>query len=461
MKLATWFVAVVLAGIGCDTAPSAPDAGTTPAKGPPTGFTFYAIGERSFASFGWSGIIHNVRVPDDTPFGVRTINCDGVDGTGVCAFDGPKEPDHPVKRRRCLNRMSRLCAADSECPDDGTPFKRCVFIYDPPTPTSLTGLMNKKGSCGWSYIPVAAAGATPTIVGTLDQTSGELNMQNITIFLPQNGPSGGFRGACAQCMGDVTQNDGVKEGTCVSLFDGDAEAVDPSPDIGTPCDVHRYANTGGFSGGYSMDCSPSVRLNDGNPNAFGGTFTSSGYQISITEASPPCTDPKFMGQKCFCGMCPDNMRACSSNADCGGLPCGALPMTCDPNPPPMRDDGTLNPDFNPMFAPEQCRGTGLQMLSATRGNSCRGGVCSWDPNVGLGTCISTLNNQLVGCYPHGVGQSIKAEGRIDKRGDVYIVDTATARCTRAQASPIVNGQLGLPGLTFQRRSFRIVTEFPK
>ncbi len=433
----------------------------------PTGFTFAAIGDRSFASFGAAGTLHDVRVPDGTPFGVDVKTCDGCDG--VCSFEGPTPPSSPVDRRRCLNRMSRTCTQDSECPDDGTPYRRCVFIYDAPAGTPLIGAGGKRGACGWSYIPIAPADMPPTVQGTLDLASGELNISSLTILLPLNGQGGTYRGACAECIGDDIANDGVKNGRCALTTRG--EAADPSLDIGQPCDIHRYGNTPGFEGNYSMDCSPTVRANDGQPNVFGGLFTSSGYQISVTASSPDCTDPSFAGEKCFCGMCPDGVTQCLNNAECGGAQCGYLPPNCNPNPYPFDDNGMSNLDpssptmptearfFDPRFAPTQCRGQGSQTFVTTSGNSCRNGVCNWNADTGLGSCISKLTNAPVGCYPTGLGATVAAVGGARKVGNVFIADTATARCNRFTPSPLTNAQLGLPGLTFQKRSFRIIPEY--
>ena len=41
-----------------------------------------------------------------------------------------------------------------------------------------------------------------------------------------------------------------------------------------------------------------------------------------------------------------------------------------------------------------------------------------------------LNKQTVGCYPSGVGASVKAPGRRDMIGGVYIVDRDTAVADR-------------------------------
>lgn len=425
---------------------------------PPVGFTLAAIGERSFASFGWTGTVHNVAVQDGTPVGVKVNTCDGCDG--LCSFEGPTEPEGSVSRRRCLNRTSRSCQTDNDCPADGTPYRKCVFIYDAPVGTPLVGAGGLEGACGWSYIPIAGIGEPPTVSGTLDQTTGELNITGLRVLLPLNGSSGTYRGTCAECVGDPIANDGVKGGTCTLSTRG--QQFDESPDLGQPCDIHRFGNLPGYEGGYSMDCSPTVRMQDGQPSEFGGLFTSSGFKLTIDEDSPDCTDPAFAGEKCFCGACPDGVTSCLTNADCGGAQCGYLPPTCDPNPPPFRDDGTLNPSFNPSFAPHQCRAAGTTMHVTTGGNTCRNNVCNWNPMTGLGTCISKLTNKPVGCYPHGLGAEIVAPGRVMRLGSVYIADTGNARCNRITPSAAFNGQLGLPGVTFQKRSFRIVpTEAPK
>jgi hypothetical protein len=450
-------VTLLAAAIGCGGGGGAPmDAAVDAACKPPVGFTFAAIGERSFASFGASGQIHNVAVQDGTPFGVRVKSCEGCDG--ICSFEGPTDPVSPVNRRRCLNRMSVTCSADTDCPPDGPTLRRCVYIYDPPAAAPLRGLGNLVGACGWSYIPVGGPGQAPTVAGTIDQTTGEVNLTQFTVNLPLNGTNDTYRGACTECVGDPTANDGIKGGRCMPAMRGDAS--DPSPDLGAPCDVHRYGTIPGFDGAYSMDCSPSFRATDGQ-NSFGGLFTSSGFQMEVTAASPNCTDPRFAGQKCFCGVCPDNQTSCASSADCNGQPCGYLPAGCDPNPPPRNDDGTVNPAHNASFATGQCRGAGVTSFVTVGGNTCRGGTCNWDPDRGLGSCTSVITGMPTGCYPTGLGAKIVAPGRAMRLGNVFIVDTATARCHRLTGSPAINSAIGLPGITFQRRSFRVIpTEAP-
>ena len=466
MRIATSFVvfALVASACGADPGGTTPPPDTPPVAATPIGFTFEAIEARSFASFGWSGLIHNVRVPERTPFGVAA-RCDGPDG--ICSFTGPTDPkgNNKVNRKRCRNRTRTTCNTDSDC---GATPGLCVYIYDPPASSPLPGMGGKIGACSFSYIPIAAPGAAPTIVGTLDLASGDLNLSNLTIRLPQNGltsPLNPFRGACAECIGDPVMNDGKQEGMCVSARHG--EQGDPSPDIGQPCDKHRDGSIPGFEGETSMDCSPSVVAADGPGAGFGGVFTSSGYEVDITQGSPDCSDSRFPGdpahpgKKCFCGMCSDLSRVCMSNADCpASATCGALPPNCNPNPPRFDDLGNQNADWVATKAMGECRDVAA-VVTATRGNSCREGKCNWNPETGTGTCTSLINNSTVGCYPSGIGASIVSLGGARKQGDVYIADTANARCTPMQSTAAANGQLGLPGLTFQRRAFRIIPEFPQ
>jgi hypothetical protein len=464
MKCAAGFVAVALMA-GCHPDPGGDlDAGMQTAKGAPVGFTFEAVEARSFASFGYSGIIHNIRTPEGTAFGVKVLSCDRPDG--ICQFDGPVDPVSAVSRRRCLNKMGQTCNIDDDCPTDGTRFKRCAYIYDVPTALPQVGLPPVAGqpgligACGFSYIPLSKPGEPSSIVGTMDMTSGELNLQNLTVNLIQNGAAlsttaGTFRGTCMECVGDRIANDGLKEGTC-TVVPHTGQAVDPSPDVGQKCDVNRYGTLPDFSGSYSMDCSPSVKNTDTEINQFGGTFTSSGFQVAITDQSPMCSDPEFTNERCFCAMCPDNFTACRSNADCGGAQCGYLPPLCDPNPAPVTVDGMPNPNFVPTVAPEACKNGAVG--AATRPNACVKPGCIWNADTGLGTCISTLTGKQVGCYPSGATAKVIAPGKISKIGSVFVVDTGNARCTKIQSAG-ANALLGLPGLTFQKRSFRIIPRY--
>src|SRR5262249_15834957 len=103
------------------------------------------------------------------------------------------------------------------------------------------------------------------------------------------------------------------------------------------------------------------------------------------------------------------------------------------------------------------------------GNLCDSGACNWDPSVGIGSCTSSkLGGMTVNCYPAATNGSKDASGNIVSitapgstmvADGVYYADTASARCTAAGPTPASNAQVGLPGLTFQKRNFRIIPSF--
>jgi hypothetical protein len=440
VKYSLCFVAITSwIAIGCDT-------GAASGEVDPIGFTFESA-EGSLASFGWTGNVHAVIQPAGTPFGVKVTEC----RDGICRFEGPVDPRGDVQRRRCLLHMSQVCESDGDCTSGGTP-SPCVYIYDTPIATPLIGRTGV-GACAWSYIPIAAADQPPTIVGTLNLLSGALHLERLTVLLPLNAgdEEGTFLGACAECDGDTTPNDGIRGGTCKraehlgSPVGSLSVLTDDGPDIGKPCDRNRRGTINGYDGDYSMDCAPTVRPTGGQPLLLGGSFTSSGIQLPLGDDSPTCTT----GGKCFCGMCPDNKTACASKADCGGLACTTpTQVACDPNPP------AGDPNHSANFRDFQCRRDPAKF--AVVNNACPSGMCDWDADKGAGTCT---DNEDVKCYPSGANANIAIPGRAvrdDHVGVIFQADTSSARCIPAGNSVATNIQLGLPGLLFQKRNFNII-----
>jgi len=424
---------VFVSVIACAAAGGCSSGMASSEQGDPIGFRFESTAG-SFASFGWTGAVHDVVQPPGTPFGVDVIGCSG----GLCQFQGPSDPGGVVNRKRCLFPMSKTCNSNSDCPPlSDNSANSCVYVYDTPIATPLLGRDKKYGACAWSYIPINAPGEPPTISGTLDLTSGALNFKNLSILLPLNSNPvlNTFRGACAECVGDTTPNDGIKNGHCqLATHRGDSSvAADPdmSPDLGMPCDVNRTGDFGGYAGNYSMDCSPTVLTSLYPPLQFGGSFTSSGLDIALTAQSPRCS----AGGPCFCGMCQDKMTACMADKDCPAGPCK-----------------------NPTTA--ETLGDPTRVVAA---NACPTGVCVWNADAGTGTCEKQqVNDPTIRCYASGDGAHISAPGhmeRVDHVSQTYLVNTAGARCIPAGMSAPLNGQLGLPGLLFQKRNFQIIPRY--
>jgi len=453
MKRLIWVLGIS-ASAACDVAANPSNADP---KGNPIGFTFETT-EGGFADFGWSGALHHVKGAVGTPFGVKTTQCDD---SGVCRFEGPSDPASGVKRRRCLFRTSVLCQTDSDC---GADYQPCVYIYDAPIATPLAGADGQVGACGWSYIPLTTPDGKPSITGTLNLRTGALNLENLTVLLPLNGRRDaqnrpGFAGVCPECVGDISPNDGKKDGTCrisTHLTDANVHA-DPGLDEGARCDVHRYGTLSKYEGSYSMDCAVGLTRGIGQPTQFGGSFSSEGFKAMLTPDSPDCTTPGFAGKKCFCAMCADGVTPCMSSADCGGQTCGA-PSTadCDANPYPGETG------YDATLAINQCKKTPLPSKFGIAGDACDAQGCQWDATANVGTCKSKLDGRSIGCYPSGLNNGIIVKGRAERdvnASTIYYADTAAARCTAAGQSAALNSQLGLPGLTFQKRNFRIISSY--
>jgi len=445
MKYLVWLPVLICAGAACGGG-----TGVDPNENNkiPTGFTFETA-DGTIQSIGWTGAFHGIKGAPKTSFGVKVTTCD----SSVCQFTGPVAPDpmvDPTQHQRCLYQTSKTCNVDADCPAPmlGAGPAQCVYLYDPPlaepisskTPAGMTVI----GACALTYIPLHGPGGSPSIKGTLNLLSGELNIDQLIVLLELNSVGDGTTaGVCGACMGDPSPYDGKKDGTCMASPVPDPTRVrnDPLHAGDLKCDVNRYGEIPGFNYGYSMDCSPTFNSSL-PPTPFSGSFSSSGFKISITDQSPKCVDPSFSGANCFCGTCSNSTAACASDAECNGGQCVASSL-------PGAGSAASN--------------------IPVAGNLCDSGACNWNPAVGIGSCTSTkLGGMTVNCYPaatsgsrdaSGNPVSITAPGSAMVTDNVYYANTASARCTAAGPTPVGNAQVGLPGLTFQKRNFRIIPSY--
>jgi hypothetical protein len=136
----------------------------------------------------------------------------------------------------------------------------------------------------------------------------------------------------------------------------------------------------------------------------------------------------------------DGISGCHTAADCpAGATCG-LPLT------------TCMQDANGVCT----QGTTFEV--GTQPNDCVG-ACAWSDATGLGTCTNAAGAPI-NCYPGGSDAVIHAKGSHVRQDDgTFVIDTANARCSGATKSGPLNRQVGLPGLTFQKRSFRVLPKF--
>ena len=251
-----------------------------------------------------------------------------------------------------------------------------MYVYDAPIATPLVGTDKHIGACAWSYIPLSTADGTPTIEGTLNLISGALNLKNLTVLLSLNATGRtDVRGGLRRMRRRQMANDGVRERQVRSRHTpgccgrpqrgGSPRGSERRPRHAMRREPHRN-DFGVYDGSYSMDCSPTVVSSLG-ALSLGGSFSSSGVQVVLTDQSPDCTAPGFVGKKCFCGMCKGEAKAkaCMSNADCpGGGPCMGESMPDD-------EENKAN------------------VRAAS--NLCDNGTCTnWDANEGAGTCVASV-----------------------------------------------------------------------
>lgn len=426
---------LALALIGCSATTEEP----APSASDPTGFVFESTAG-SIASFGWSGQFQQVLQPLGTPFAVATTTCQG----DQCRFTGPVDPHSKVNRFRCLYHMRTECTSDNDCVVEGNKHTPCVYIYDAPVSQPLFSIADgARGACAWTYIPL-----DEEITGSLNLTSGALKLDSFKVKLPLNASEPGkFAGVCMECVGDRTPNDGIRDGKCQKAgplpmgFKADFARADD----GQPCDVHRDGVMAGLQGHYSMDCSPSLStIPGGDPLELGGSFTSAGQQVSVGDSSPKCTD----GRPCFCGMCAGSDQACMAASDCDN---GAACLN------PQESECFAMPPDPTKAVPTQCTD---KMRSPVYASGCEG-ACDWNDDTGTGRCKPRggAPTDRINCYPADKVVIAGHSERDDHVGTVYRASMGRASCIPLGVSPLLNQQLGLPGLLYTKRNFQITPQY--
>ena len=252
---------------------------------------------------GWNGIGHGQDLADNfaMSFGVTCPNPQPP--CGNCTIDGIVNADSQYTAfTRCQEDPSIECAApfttDPACPGA----QKCLFFTGPPLPLSASNtpicVMNKLATDLTGTVDVEAVQGTVTIAQLSQVHLGESQVR-----------------PCQLCSGDVTPNDGIKDGSCVG-----------GSNHGGACDVHAFEST--FArppDGLSMDCPANIAKN----------FTGQGLILKLTlttgsQSMPFGTNCDFpLGYlNCACAVCSgDSGPACNANADCSSAGAG----TCTSN----------------------------------------------------------------------------------------------------------------------------------
>ncbi len=214
---------------------------------------------------GWTGIAHNQGALAGHVFDANTYGCSSGGPDTVCSFVATYS----------------------------TPF------FGAPLPLSSGG------------VPICVSNlVVGTTAGTLNLVTGDLVYDYSLLSQVYSGLE--VSQPCPRCDGDVTVDDGVKNGTCTGgLNDGQI------------CDAD---GTSVAFGATSFDCVPDPNGNIGNLSIVFDDATTGTKSVSTSVTSPNCTGEP--GPKCFCDTCNNvDANACGANADCplsGGLPgvCG-------------------------------------------------------------------------------------------------------------------------------------------
>jgi hypothetical protein len=236
---------------------------------------------------------------------------------------------------------------------------------------------------------------------------------------------------CPTCEGDVTPNDGVRDGTCVL-----------GEDSGLPCDANAADATFPWPGGgqYSYDCFPSTGKNVSGPGLRLDFDLSTGI-AALPPASVVCGFPPSVTLACPCGVCShDAQEPCTGDADCaaGGGVC-VRRATFDPRPNECQDglctdagggEGVCAGGPVDSFCDAALRADGEGFVSCLNNADCL------EQNIGFAAGNCTLTKQRE-CFL----DPITATGAADASDPLL----AAAYCSANSANPGYNLVTGLPG----------------
>lgn len=336
--------------------------------------------------------------------------------------------------RVCENDSSQSCTTDSDCPGsacltglrtptclDGQCVGNCECYFGPPLPLSA----GNTPACALNKFAQDVTGTANVDLGSGSITT---NLKSV-VFLGE-----AITIPCPYCTGDVTANDGVRDGTCVG-----------GEDDGNPCDNNAVNETfpSPTGDGGSLDCFPTI----------GKNVSGTGLNLQLTQttglqtltAQVPCEFGD--AALCHCGLCTGNATlACSDDAFCASLGAG----TCAKEGFTSPVDNTCNNDNcvdvggnqgecvdGPagQFCDGVTRANGEPFVTCVTNTDCDNTDCGGGAGAGLcGTCQIGANRS---CFL----PTIEASGSADPQAPVG----AAIFCVPKTSSAGINSVAGLPG----------------
>lgn len=378
-------------------------------KPPPTGACGYTTvrfapsGVGSDLDLGWTGLLHDQRLPTDGLLTFDVTGCDAdVSPCGVCRFDGPVANRDAgageVANRRCVGDTAITCASNEDC-GSAAP---CAFFLGGPVPTSGGGI----GVCVSPQVNGLASGSLDTATGAA-RVALDL-LARVTMGAPER--------PCPTCVGDALANDGQRGGIC----QGGLHA-------GDPCDASGVSPFVAF-GATSLDC-PQHPLSVVATMPLPLALTTGTAAATLTEQSPGCYGR--VGAKCFCpfaGTQPTQPNACYD--DEYTIPDESL---CDPSgvcPMSFREEVCAIETFRGCLSDFDCPAPGDSCVARNRpcfpDNGIVGGnvVVQGTPDPPVGDTASPTLVALF-CVPPANSAAINAAGGLPGLGRLTLPSTLT------------------------------------
>jgi hypothetical protein len=379
---------------------------------------------------GWNGLGHQQDLPDGYRTSLGLTNCDSATPPcGTCDISGVADDGISYAGlTRCAGGTAGVDDSTIDCDEPFTFDSQCggalcAYYLGPPQPLSA------------SNTPVCVLNYLATdVTGTFNVESGEME-QFTTVRSRVHFGGNTLTQPCPNCVGDVTPQDGVKDGIC-----------NGGPNNGGQCDVQASDAT---FGDVSLDCPPSSGTN----------VTGSGIELTLglttDVASLPfgtkCDFP-LQALDCACAVCSDDAGlACNSNTDCsdvgagtctsagGGVPrrpnaCTDLTCTDVGNEEGECQAGSGDDVVHACDGELRANGEGYILCDTNADCASVDAVCGDGSPGSCGDCLLSKNRS---CFLNPV----VADG--SPGTDTQVL--ATAFCVPPTNSSAVNSGSGLPG----------------
>jgi len=391
---------------------------------------------------GWSGITHDVDLADSTLLDLKLCAHAGS-GPAACGEASVGGIDPSPGNCRCVNDNRAVCDQPFEADADDCGGAQCICYLAPPEPFS-----------GYRETACSLRRLAGDITGTwnVDVGAGALTVPlRNQIFLGITVVKG-----CPTCDGDVTPNDGIRDGTC-----------NGGEDDGQTCDANSSDATFPAPGGgyYSYDCFPTFGKNITGIGLVGDHVLTTGSES--LGAAVPCGVVGFPGYEwtCPCATCAgDRYLPCSSNSDCGTLgPCNQAGLN-EIYPNQCSDqicnavggnEGECNTGPDDSFCDGIVHADGTGILHCDPTPRCED---DYSPCTTNGDCNTTFNCVTdLDCRPASIGVTAGDCTLTERRrcfldpiaatGSASTTDpvAVTTYCTPGTGNPQANDIIGLPG----------------